>query len=167
MKKVLLPRGQIQMYIKYSFSTQKRLIRTNIFSRLIIPERVIVYSYFMPICSIVKTITLRYRGLPDALLYETDEFKFEPHWRHCVVSSSEMLYPLLSTGLTKINPKMTEKIVDWDVKNQIKQTFEKYLAHFFIKKIQEPHYIEINRSISLISTMMTFKVGVKVIKHIN
>ena len=28
---------------------------------------VIVYSYFMPVCSIVKTITSRCRGLPDAL----------------------------------------------------------------------------------------------------
>ena len=31
---------------------------------------IILYSYFMPVCSIVKTITSRCRGRPDALLYE-------------------------------------------------------------------------------------------------
>ena len=30
----------------------------------------ILYSYFMPVCSIVKSITLRCRGRPDALLHE-------------------------------------------------------------------------------------------------
>ena len=30
----------------------------------------VVYSYFMPVCSIVKTITLRCHGRPDALLHE-------------------------------------------------------------------------------------------------
>ena len=30
----------------------------------------IVYSYFMPVCRIVKTITPRCRGRPDALLHE-------------------------------------------------------------------------------------------------
>ena len=29
-----------------------------------------VYSYLMPVCSIVKTITPRCRGRPDALLHE-------------------------------------------------------------------------------------------------
>ena len=33
-------------------------------------SRFIVYSYFMPVCSIVKTITPRCRGRPDALLHE-------------------------------------------------------------------------------------------------
>ena len=32
----------------------------------------IVYSYFMPVCSIVKTITPRCRGRPDALLHEDE-----------------------------------------------------------------------------------------------
>ena len=32
----------------------------------------ILYSYFMPVCSIVKTITLRCRGRPDALLHEAE-----------------------------------------------------------------------------------------------
>ena len=32
----------------------------------------IVYSYFMPVCSIVKTITPRCRGRPDALLHEAE-----------------------------------------------------------------------------------------------
>ena len=32
----------------------------------------ILYIYFMPVCSIVKTITLRCRGRPDALLHEAE-----------------------------------------------------------------------------------------------
>ena len=32
----------------------------------------IVYSYFMPVCSLVKTITTRCRGRPDALLREAE-----------------------------------------------------------------------------------------------
>ena len=31
-----------------------------------------LYSYFMPICSIVKTIALRCRELPDALLHKAE-----------------------------------------------------------------------------------------------
>ena len=33
---------------------------------------IIVYSYLMPACSIVKTITPRCRGRPDALLHEAE-----------------------------------------------------------------------------------------------
>ena len=33
---------------------------------------VIVNSYFMPVCSIVKTIIPRCRGRPDALLHEAE-----------------------------------------------------------------------------------------------
>ena len=41
--------------------------------------------------------------------------------RHCVVSSSKTLYPLLSTGSTKEDPSQHDwKIDDWDVKNQTK-----------------------------------------------
>ena len=32
----------------------------------------VVYSYFMPVCSIVKTITPRGRERPDALLHEAE-----------------------------------------------------------------------------------------------
>ena len=32
----------------------------------------IIYSCFMPVCSIVKTITPRCRGRPDALLHEAE-----------------------------------------------------------------------------------------------
>ena len=32
----------------------------------------LVYSYSMPVCSIVKTITPRCRGRPDALLHEAE-----------------------------------------------------------------------------------------------
>ena len=39
-----------------------------------------------------------------------------------VVSLSKTLYPLLSTGSTE---EMTEKIVYWDVNNQIKQRSSK------------------------------------------
>ena len=35
--------------------------------------REILYSYFMPVCSIVKTFTPRCRGRPDALLHEAYE----------------------------------------------------------------------------------------------
>ena len=33
----------------------------------------ILYSYFMPVCSIVKTITPKCHGRPDALLYSVHE----------------------------------------------------------------------------------------------
>ena len=32
----------------------------------------ILYSYFIPVCSIVKTITPRCRGRPDALLHDAE-----------------------------------------------------------------------------------------------
>ena len=32
----------------------------------------LLFSYFMPVCSIVKTITPRCRGRPDALLHEAE-----------------------------------------------------------------------------------------------
>ena len=39
-------------------------------------------------------------------------FGFEPHWRHCVVSLSKTLYPLLSTGSTQEDlTDMTEKLL--------------------------------------------------------
>ena len=34
--------------------------------------QITTYSYFMPVCSIVKTITPRCRGPPDALLHEVE-----------------------------------------------------------------------------------------------
>ena len=46
----------------------------------------------------------------------------EPHWRHCLVSLSKTLYPLLSTGSTQEDPSWVDwKNVDLDVKNQNKQ----------------------------------------------
>ena len=42
---------------------------------------------------------------------------FEPHRRHCVVSLSKMLYPLLSAGSTQEDPSQH---VEWDIKNQTK-----------------------------------------------
>ena len=47
---------------------------------------------------------------------------FEPHRRHCVVPLSKTHLSLLSTGSTQEDPSRCNwKIVDWDVKNQIKQ----------------------------------------------
>ena len=55
---------------------------------------------------------------------------FEPHWRHCVVSLSKTLYPLLSTGSTQGMSQHDGKIVDWDVKLQTKSIKHKiYHAH--------------------------------------
>ena len=47
---------------------------------------------------------------------------FEPHHRHCIVSLSKTHLSLLSTGSTQEDLfRQNWKIVDWDVKNQIKQ----------------------------------------------
>ena len=49
---------------------------------------------------------------------------FEPHRRHCFVSLSKTHCPLLNTctGSTQEDPSWYNwKIVDWDIKNQIKQ----------------------------------------------
>ena len=56
---------------------------------------------------------------------------FETHRRHCVVSLSKTQLSLLSIGSTQEDPSRRNwKIVDWDVKNKIKQT--NYL--FFLKR---------------------------------
>ena len=36
-------------------------------------ESAVLYSYFMPVCSIVQAITLRCRGRSDALLHEAED----------------------------------------------------------------------------------------------
>ena len=47
----------------------------------------------------------------------------EPHWRHCVVSLSKTHLSLLSTCSTQEDPSGHKwKIVEWDIKKQIKQT---------------------------------------------
>ena len=47
---------------------------------------------------------------------------FETQIRHCFLSLSKMLYPLLSTGSEVRNcPGINEKIVDWDVKVNTKK----------------------------------------------
>ena len=51
--------------------------------------------------------------------------RFEPHWRHCVVSLSKNINPsLVLVQPRKIRPFITERLLmgRWDVKNQIKQT---------------------------------------------
>ena len=51
---------------------------------------------------------------------------FDPHWRHCVVSLSKTHLSLLSTGSTQEDPSQHNwKIVDLDVKDQIKQKKKK------------------------------------------
>ena len=48
--------------------------------------------------------------------------RFEPHKRHYIVSLSKTHLSLLSSGSTQEDPSRHNlKIVDWDVKNQIKQ----------------------------------------------
>ena len=42
---------------------------------------------------------------------------FEPHWRHCFVSLSKALYPLLSSTQEEASHH-DGKIVNWDVKNK-------------------------------------------------
>ena len=54
---------------------------------------------------------------------------FEPHQRHCVVFLSKTHLSLLSTGSTMEDLSQHNwKIVDWDVKNQIKQI----MAHLIL-----------------------------------
>ena len=45
-----------------------------------------------------------------------------PEALHCAVALSSTLYPLLSIGTTQDTPRFDRIIVDWDVKNQNKQT---------------------------------------------
>ena len=52
---------------------------------------------------------------------------FEPHRRHCVMSLCKTHLSLLSTGSTQEDQSQYNwKTVDWDVKNQIKQTKQKW-----------------------------------------
>ena len=44
----------------------------NIPYLLVLTLSIILYSYFMPVCSIVKTITPRCSGQPGALLHEAE-----------------------------------------------------------------------------------------------
>ena len=55
--------------------------------------------------------------------------RFEPHWHHCFVFLSKTHLFLLSNGSTKEDlSQHCCKIVDWDIKNQIKQTLKKIMA---------------------------------------
>ena len=68
------------------------------------------------------------------------DFRFRGHWfetqqRHRVVSLSNILYPLLSTGSTQEMSRHGLKIVDWDIKHQLKQkSFPKQLICCWILK---------------------------------
>ena len=42
---------------------------------------------------------------------ETEGCRFKPHQRHCVMSWSKTLYPLLSTGLTRKCSNITETLL--------------------------------------------------------
>ena len=51
---------------------------------------------------------------------------FKHHWLHCVVSLSKTHNSLLSTGSTQEDlSRHNSKIVDFDVKNQMKQILDK------------------------------------------
>ena len=48
--------------------------------------------------------------------------RFDPHRQHCIVSLSKtLILCLVLVQPKKTHPDMTEKNVDWDIKNQIKQ----------------------------------------------
>ena len=50
-------------------------------------------------------------------------YRFKPHQQHCIMSLSKTHYSLHSTGSTQEDPSRHNwKIVDWALKNQIKQT---------------------------------------------
>ena len=51
---------------------------------------------------------------------------FKPQRRHCVVSLSKTLYPLLSPGSTQEIVLKWLKIVDWDGKHQLEKEKKKY-----------------------------------------
>ena len=58
---------------------RKNLITTALLNcwlkfNIIILTNAIIYSYFMPVCSIVKTITPRCPGRPDAVFHEAEGF---------------------------------------------------------------------------------------------
>ena len=61
---------------------------------------------------------------------------FEPHLRHCVVSLSKEPYPLLCTDSNQGTSQHDWKIVDWDVKNQLKQSDSIYHT----KMSSPPHW---------------------------
>ena len=61
---------------------------------------------------------------------------FKPHQRHCLVSLGMTLYPPLSTDSTQENPSWHDwKIVDWEVRNQIKYIEYIYFFEVNIKYI--------------------------------
>ena len=53
-------------------ATRNIIVVTGLVKR---DARLTVYSYFMSVCSIVKTITPRCRGRPDALLHDAEGMK--------------------------------------------------------------------------------------------
>ena len=56
------------------------------------------------------------------LVWRPRDCGFKPHQSLCVVYCSKTHSSFLSTGSTQETcPDIAEKIVDWDVKNQIKQ----------------------------------------------
>ena len=74
--------------------------------------------------------------------------RFEPHRLHCIVSLSKTHYSLLSTGSTQEDPSRHNwKIVDCDVKNQIKQTKLKLFNN--MKHVAMPLVREHNEYIGL------------------
>ena len=63
-------------------------------------------------------------GECSVLYYSSRDGGFGPHWHHCVVSLSKTHLSLLSTDSNqKEQSQHNWEIVDWDVKNQIKQSW--------------------------------------------
>ena len=60
--------SRIQRNKKMLLSCQPRMTVTCLVNKVIRD----LYSYFMPVCSIVETNTPRCRGRPDALLHEAE-----------------------------------------------------------------------------------------------
>ena len=56
---------------------------------------------------------------------------FEPHWHHCVLSLSKTHLCLLSAGSTQED--LSQKNVDWNIKNQIKQKMKLYIDTFSLR----------------------------------
>ena len=62
--------------------------------------------------------------------------EFDPRWCHYVVSLCKTHLSLLSTGSTQEDPSQHNlKIVDWDIKNQIKKNKKQHA----LSKLKKPH----------------------------
>ena len=98
-------------------------------------------------------------------LLETEGLRFKSHKHHCIESLSKTHCSLLSTGSTQEDlSRHNCNIVDWDIKNQIKQTNSPFIKLCL-------GYIEINLYISescykgIILQRNVRKITIKVMLH--